>query len=136
MYGLPGSFVLSIDNILGYAGLRTYRKLFAAYFHSNDPKTILANAPQVYREHYSRVRELVPRGRLLEYELGSGWEPLCEFLGREVPRGEIPWINETKALQRKMGSVMAARAGELVRMYSIWLMGLGVGLIGVWTVWR
>ncbi|KAI1332935.1 hypothetical protein F5Y16DRAFT_418846 [Xylariaceae sp. FL0255] len=26
--------------------------------------------------------------RRLEYQLGDGWGPLCEFLGRDVPRGD------------------------------------------------
>lgn len=119
MFGPKGAIILAIDNILGYAGLRTYRKLFSAYFQANDVDGILANAPRIYREHYERVRRLVPPEQLLEYELGSGWEPLCEFLCKENPNAEFPWINEASALQKKMLSVMAARLRELISRY-VW----------------
>ncbi|KAK4494751.1 hypothetical protein PRZ48_014107 [Zasmidium cellare] len=136
MFGPKGIFVLAIDRILGYASLRTYRKLYSAYFGANTAERIMMNAPRVYKEHYRRVRELVPKERLLNYELGSGWEPLCEFLGKEVPSVEFPWINETKALEAKMVSVMAARARELVWVLSWWFGGLGVAVAGVWVMMR
>ena len=122
-FGPKGGFIVAIDNILGYAGLRLYRKLFSAYFDSNDVEGILANAPRVYREHYEKVRRLVPPARLLEYELGSGWEPLCKFLAKEKPDVEFPWINEAAALQKKMLTVMAARFGELIVNFA-WLLAL------------
>lgn len=49
-----------------------------------------------FTEHYDRVRRLVPRDRLLEYEVGEGWETLCAFLGQTVPNAEFPRINDTK----------------------------------------
>ena len=39
-------------------------------------------------------KELVPPERLLLYRLGSGWGPLCEFLGDKVPDGPFPRGNE------------------------------------------
>ena len=59
-------------------------------------------ARRKYREHYALVRERVPKERLLEYELGSGWEPLCAFLGKEVPDVEFPRVNETASMHEKM----------------------------------
>jgi hypothetical protein len=38
-----------------------------------------------YRHHYRDVKEMTPSERLLEFKLGSGWEPLCEFLGKPIP---------------------------------------------------
>ncbi|KAI4095342.1 MAG: hypothetical protein LQ344_001640 [Seirophora lacunosa] len=63
-----------------------------------------------YSEHYAAVRAAVPRERLLEYELGSGWGPLCAFLGKEVPPEgvEFPRVNETAAMQEKF-SIIAWR---------------------------
>ncbi|PVH80118.1 hypothetical protein DL98DRAFT_207620 [Cadophora sp. DSE1049] len=56
------------------------------------------NARDVYREYYAEVRRVAPKERLLEYELGSGWGPLCEFLGKEVPDVEFPHANESASL--------------------------------------
>lgn len=41
------------------------------------------HATKVYRDYVEDVRRSVPAGRLLEYDVKQGWEPLCEFLGVE-----------------------------------------------------
>ena len=87
IFGLPASVVLQLEAFLGYAGTRVFRKLYLAYFHAADAAQVVQNADAVYAEHYARVRYLVPADRLLDYELGSGWAPLCAFLGREEPPG-------------------------------------------------
>jgi hypothetical protein len=46
-----------------------------------------------FDSHYERVRTAVPADRLLEFHPGMGWEPLCEFLGVEVPEGAFPHLN-------------------------------------------
>ena len=56
-------------------------------------------AKQGYREHYAIIRDLVPEEKRLEYKLGSGWEPLCEFLGKPVPDVPFPHLNESKDLK-------------------------------------
>ena len=63
------------------------------------------NAKQIYTEHYEKVRRLVPPETLLEYKLGSGWGPICEFLGKEEPEEEFPWVNETAALHAKVREI-------------------------------
>jgi hypothetical protein len=57
-------------------------------------------ARQGYREHYANMRALVPPERRLEYRLGDGWEPLCAFLGRPVPKEPFPHLNESRDLQK------------------------------------
>ena len=69
------------------------------------------NAPAVNRVHYQRMREPVTRKRLLEYELGSGWEPICRSLSRPVADEPFPHTNENVALQDRMDLV--SRFGAL-----------------------
>jgi Sulfotransferase domain len=33
-----------------------------------------------YEAHNARVREKIPKNRLLEFSVTDGWEPLCQFL--------------------------------------------------------
>ncbi|KAM0717984.1 hypothetical protein Q7P37_006316 [Cladosporium fusiforme] len=47
-----------------------------------------------YKQHYERMRAVVPKERLLEWHPRDGWGPLCEFLGKEVPDGEFPKVNQ------------------------------------------
>jgi hypothetical protein len=45
-----------------------------------------------FRRHDEAVRRSVPPERLLVYQAGQGWEPLCRFL--DVPVPEVPYPNE------------------------------------------
>lgn len=51
-------------------------------------------ARAMYREHNRLVRAVGPKERLLEYRLGQGWLPLCEFLGKDVPSMPFPSLHD------------------------------------------
>jgi len=55
--------------------------------------------------HIARLKEVVPADRLLFYDVREGWEPLCKFLGKEVPDMPFPRINDGEAIER-MGKEM------------------------------
>ncbi|KAJ7064303.1 putative NAD dependent epimerase/dehydratase [Mycena amicta] len=59
-----------------------------------------ATATRRYTAYNDHIRRLVPTERLLEYEVGrDGWEPLCAFLGKDVPSGiEFPHRNDTQSI--------------------------------------
>ncbi len=42
--------------------------------------------------------------RLLTYELGSGWEPLCAFLGCDVPGEDYPYGNTSDQFHDRVGN--------------------------------
>jgi hypothetical protein len=44
--------------------------------------------------HHEQVKATVPPERLLVWEVGEGWEPLCEFLEVPVPDGPLPHAND------------------------------------------
>ncbi|KAK8007897.1 hypothetical protein PG989_001887 [Apiospora arundinis] len=52
----------------------------------------------MYERHSAHIRAIAPSGNLLEIPVGSGWEPLCEFLHRPVPTQEFPKRNERSYL--------------------------------------
>ena len=45
------------------------------------------------KRHNEEVERTVPRERLLVYDVGQGWEPLCAFLGVAVPDTPFPHAN-------------------------------------------
>ncbi|MCJ1394123.1 hypothetical protein MMC18_007001 [Xylographa bjoerkii] len=73
-----------------------------------------------YLEFHEEVRQLVPEHKRLEYHLGDGWEPLCKFLGKDIPKNEFPFINESKefgeriTLLERQGLGRAIRNGALI----------------------
>jgi hypothetical protein len=56
----------------------------------------------VYEAHNAEVRATVPAERLLEFEVTQGWEPLCAFLGVDVPDEPFPVSNSTESFQEEM----------------------------------
>jgi hypothetical protein len=46
-----------------------------------------------YERHNAVVRDAIPPNRLIEYQPGDGWEPICERLGVAVPDEEFPHSN-------------------------------------------
>ncbi|KAF2456050.1 hypothetical protein BDY21DRAFT_262209, partial [Lineolata rhizophorae] len=87
-----------VEPLIGVETGKPIQDLLLDFWQAKTPDGIRRNALRVYREHYKRVRGAVPPERLLNYELGSGWGPLCEFLGKPVPGVEFPRINETQKL--------------------------------------
>jgi hypothetical protein len=58
-------------------------------------------ARTAFEKHYDTVRSSVPKERLLELDMDAdvGWEPLCEFLDKPVPKEPFPRLNEEKAMR-------------------------------------
>lgn len=46
------------------------------------------------QEHRNMIRGLVPEGKLLEWTVEDGWEPLCAFLDKPVPDEPFPHVND------------------------------------------
>lgn len=57
-----------------------------------------ALAIQRFHEHNDHIRKSVPKENLLEFQPQSGWKPLCDFLGHEVPNEEYPRAWDKEAL--------------------------------------
>ncbi len=51
------------------------------------------HAIDVYARHNQAVRDEISAERLLVYEIGSGWEPLCTFLDCALPDQPYPRSN-------------------------------------------
>ncbi len=51
-----------------------------------------------FERHNEDVVRGVPRERLLVFDAKDGWEPLCEFLGVDVPREPFPHVNTKEAM--------------------------------------
>lgn len=52
-------------------------------------------AIEAYNRHNDAVRSVIPPDRLLVWEPGDGWEPICSRLGCAVPDEPFPHLNTT-----------------------------------------
>ena len=55
-------------------------------------------AVQFYQDHVAEVKRIVPKDKLLVFEVKQGWQPLCDFLNVPVPENPFPRINDTEAM--------------------------------------
>lgn len=63
----------------------------AAYGTLRPESTVLYK--KKYRKHNERVQAVIPKEKLLIFNVKQGWKPLCEFLGCEIPDQEFPRRN-------------------------------------------
>ncbi|KAF4505700.1 hypothetical protein G6O67_007619 [Ophiocordyceps sinensis] len=107
-----------VEPVLGSGVIVALRKALLGSFAAADADEACRNARVVYDGHHRRIRELAAPGQLLEYRAGQGWEPLCDFLDRPVPRADFPWLNDAESLARAvrchLWRAVAAAAWRLV----------------------
>ena len=97
-------------------------------------------AAKEYVEHYKLVRKVCPPERLLEFKLGSGWEPLCEFLGTEIP-GDVPYpnVNDKDTFIGVHKKVLRKATYCAVQKTLKWTLPVGLvaaGTVLYWKTWR
>ena len=63
----------------------------------------------VYEAHNTEVTATISAERLLVYEAGSGWGPICEFLGLDVPAAPYPRSNTRTTFDQESGMAAGGR---------------------------
>jgi hypothetical protein len=64
-----------------------------------EPEAAMA----AYERHNARVRSQVPSERLVDWQPGDGWEPICDALGVPVPETPFPHENTTADFRALVG---------------------------------
>lgn len=65
---------------------------------TGDPGEVMAG----YERHLDEVRAAIPADRLLEWQPGDGWQPLCAALGVPVPEEPFPHENTSQEFQSRV----------------------------------
>jgi hypothetical protein len=84
--GMPARAIASDDDPMG-AFFRSFTGPFHGRMHDR------AFLVDQFRRHTEAVKAAIPAERLLIYEAGQGWEPLCRFLGVATPAEAYPSEN-------------------------------------------
>ncbi|KAL8903472.1 MAG: hypothetical protein Q9207_003907 [Kuettlingeria erythrocarpa] len=103
-------------------------------FCNNDYS--LETCKTAYLDHYAKVRKVIPKDRLLEYEVKEGWGPLCTFLGIEAPEEEFPNVNDQEFFIKGHGQLWAYALFRAARNLGIAGLSAGVGLLAWWVFKR
>ena len=60
-------------------------------------------AKKAFEEHNAAVRAEVPKDRLIDWQPGDGWQPICDKLGLPVPEAPFPHVNTTAEFRGMLG---------------------------------
>jgi hypothetical protein len=71
-----------------------------------------ASAIRAFEAHNKAVCDAIAPDRLLVYEPGHGWEPLCEFFGVPAPDTDYPHANTTESFQEMFASFAEGRTAD------------------------
>ncbi|KAI0870673.1 hypothetical protein GGS24DRAFT_474505 [Hypoxylon argillaceum] len=124
------AFVTS--KILGIRPVHTMRKIVLGFCGAKTRSEINEDrVRKVYDRYFQRIREEVPQERRLEYKMGSGWEPLCDFLGVEVPNVPFPRANDAMAHENETQSRHIKFFVSAIKNIGPLALGIVV-LIGAW----
>ncbi|KAF5021621.1 hypothetical protein F66182_6321 [Fusarium sp. NRRL 66182] len=106
-------------HVLRIRSMHAMKKVHAGFFSAEEysKESIEPRAREAYDEYYRKVREAVPleTGRRLEYTLGSGWGPLCEFLGKDIPDAAFPRVNDRQSHGDEIGRINAKMYSDAVK---------------------
>ena len=101
------------------------------FCRTDNKEELQATARKLYREHYDDVRRLCPKERLLDFQLEDGWDPLCNFLGKQKPEVPFPRLNEGAALAEKFNEFNKRSLLLVLRNLALVIVSVFVGLFAV-----
>lgn len=61
---------------------------------------------KLFEDHNAEVKRVIPAKQLYVMELGSGWDGLCKFLEKDVPKMPYPKSNSTAEFQTRVDENM------------------------------
>ena len=80
-----------------------------------------------YNKHTEAIKRIVPKEKLLIFDVREGYAPLCKFLGVPVREGSLPRTNDTAEFRR---AVLAFEA-------TTWVVSVGLPALlgcGIWMI--
>ncbi|CAK5266755.1 unnamed protein product [Mycena citricolor] len=117
---VPHNPAFALAMALDVSGLAHFKPLAQGmHLQLNGPDPTAEQAQARFVAHYDRVRALVPKDRLLEFDAKQGWQTLCPFLGVPIPdQGEYPYSNDSAVFNERATATARAAlrrvAGEMV----------------------
>lgn len=114
--------LLSYFNIEMFWLQRTFEAVIFTLFHGHFD----SNAEAVYSKHCQEIQaKLDANGRpYLEWHVQDGWEPLCRFLKKEVPKIDFPTGNAKQDHDERISQLVSQRV--LAATVTAFVVGLGI----------
>ena len=65
-----------------------------------------ATAIKIYQDHLAQVQATIPKEQLLIFKVQDGWNPLCDFLDKPIPKIPFPNTHNREAFNQKMDKLL------------------------------
>jgi hypothetical protein len=91
---------------------------------------------RVYHAMHEEVRQITPQDRLLDYRLGDGWEPLCKFLGKDIPDKPFPHVNDAKEFMYRHEVTKRLALQRVLKAVAPWFSVAVAGAVAWWLWWN
>ncbi|KAL8767935.1 MAG: hypothetical protein Q9209_005723 [Squamulea sp. 1 TL-2023] len=111
--------------------------LFTSLFgtKTKDPAKMRENWILGYMKAYEETRKVVPPEKRLEFSLEQGWEPLCKFLGKDVPHKPFPHLNDSAAFDMGIRVLLKRMWTRAARQNLPFLVAV-LGMMAAWWMYR
>lgn len=86
-----------------------------------------AAAVAEYQNRIEEVKAAIPAEQLLIFTVDMGWEPLCEFLGVDVPQKSFPNVNDRAQMKKTLQGIDVLAYG-LLSLTGIGIVGLSYSI--------
>jgi len=80
-----------------------------------------------FNQHINEVKRKVPANQLLVYDVKEGWEPLCKFLNKPVPKKPFPKVNDREAILKEVEVITKAMKRKVFGFVATVSLIFGVG---------
>lgn len=87
------------------------RYLFGQFF--NGTFTDKEKTLSIVKAYLQEVKQNIPDGQMLVYEISEGWEPLCDFLDLPVPDLEFPYKNKREDFNTMIAKMLSGQKMEV-----------------------
>lgn len=95
-FSLVAMFVPRIRRAAIMVSKLAWEDMFGGRFEDEE------HAIEVFERWNEDAKERVPTEGLPVYEVKEGWDPLCEFLGVDVPNKSFPHLNGAEDFRRRI----------------------------------
>lgn len=93
------------------------------------PAAAKARSKEEYRKHYALVRSLAANEQLLEFKLEQGWEPLCAFLEKPVPKMPFPHVNDSASNKQSFKEIAGMAMKRILAKSAVMSTVVGVAAV-------
>ena len=81
---------------------------------------------ETYDYHMEYLRRVVPKEKLVLYDVKEWWGPLCEIFGKEVPDEPFPRANDGQVVEEFFKEKLAEGLMRWVWFVGVLVVGIGI----------